>query len=105
MKKFLTLFLLLISTLALGGELEPRKGWSFREAGLIPVQSGGRIKPLDSFARDIVLFQVGSTSYQGWDPVDLLFSWISDPQAWVTREFVKIGREDVRRQLGLDEKR
>src|SRR5690606_10950967 len=25
----------------------PRKGWSFKEAGMIPVLSGGRFKPLD----------------------------------------------------------
>jgi cytochrome c-type biogenesis protein CcsB len=83
----------------------PHPDWSFREAGLIPVQSGGRMKPLDSFARDLVLFTTGSRSFEGWDPVDLLFSWITHPSGWQKKAFIQIQREDVRRQLALDDKR
>jgi cytochrome c-type biogenesis protein CcsB len=72
--------------------------WSFSEAGLIPVQSGGRLKPFDSFAREAVLYLTGSRTFEGWDPVDLMFSWNN-------HAFIQVGRVDVRRQLGLDEKR
>ena len=84
---------------------KPRKDLSFSELRLVPVQSGGRVKPLDSFAREIVLFETGSRSFQGWDPVDLLLSWLAYPQAWQNTQFIKIDRVDVRRQLGLEEKR
>ncbi|MBC7692079.1 MAG: cytochrome c biogenesis protein CcsA [Methylotenera sp.] len=84
---------------------QPRKDWSFRDAGLIPVQSNGRIKPLDTFAREIVLFETGSRSFEGWDPVDLIFSWITAPREWENHPFIQISRLDVKRQLGLDEKR
>ncbi len=84
---------------------QKRAGWSFREAGLIPVQSNGRIKPLDSFARDAVLFETGSRSFDGWDPVDLLFSWITSPREWENKPFIQVTRKDVKRQLGLDENR
>ncbi|MGZ3700060.1 MAG: cytochrome c biogenesis protein, partial [Bdellovibrionota bacterium] len=80
-------------------------GWSFHDAGLIPVQHGGRIKPLDSFAREVMLFETGSRAYQGWDPLDFLFSQISDPKSWDQLSFLQVGREDVRRQIGIDEKR
>lgn len=83
----------------------PHKGLSFTELRSVPVQSGGRIKPLDSFARESVLFQTGSRSFKGWEPVDLLLSWISYPQYWEGQAFIQVGRVDVRRQLGLDEKR
>lgn len=79
--------------------------WSFDTVGLIPVQSGGRIKPFDSFAREVILFETGSRSYHGWAPEDLILSWISAPAYWEMQPFIKVGREDVRRQLGLDEKR
>jgi cytochrome c-type biogenesis protein CcsB len=84
---------------------EKRADWKFSEAGLIPIQSGGRLKPIDTFARDLVLFITGTQKYEGWDPVDLLFSWISVPHSWLDAQFIKIGRQDVLRQLGLDEKR
>jgi cytochrome c-type biogenesis protein CcsB len=87
-------------------EVAPREGdWSFKEAGLIPVQSGGRLKPLDSYAREVVLYMTGSRSFQGWDPVDFLFSMITYPTSWDEKQFIQVGRVDVKRQLGLDEKR
>lgn len=87
------------------GAGEQHKGWSFHEFRLMPVQSGGRIKPFDSFAREIVLFETGSRSFEGWEPIDLMFSWLTYPAYWQNYKFVKIGRVDVRRQLGVDEKR
>lgn len=82
-----------------------RSAWSFLDLRLIPTQSGGRIKPLDSFARETVLFETGSASFQGWDPLDLLLSWIVFPQEWENESFIQVNRIDVRRQLNLDEKR
>lgn len=106
-KSILGLLLLLAANFgyADGGARVPRSGWSFKEAGLIPVQSGGRIKPFDSYAREVVLFLTGSRTYQGWDPVDLMFSWLTFPTSWDSQPFIQVNREDVRRQLNLDEKR
>ncbi len=83
----------------------PHVGWSFREVGLTPTLSGGRLKPFDSFARETVLFQTGSMKFEKWDPVDLIFSWIAFPTYWESRPWIRVSREDVRRQLGLDEAR
>jgi cytochrome c-type biogenesis protein CcsB len=81
------------------------KGWSFREMGSLPVQAGGRVKPFDSYARDLVLQITGRRTFGGWDPVELVLSWLSDPKGWETKEFILITRKDVKRQLGLDEER
>lgn len=83
---------------------EAKKGWNFREAATIPIQSGGRIKPLDSYAREVVLYLTGSRSYKGWDPVELLISWLVDFRRWEEVPFIQVNHDDVRRQLGLDEK-
>lgn len=84
---------------------QDHSSWSLSHLGLTPVQSGGRLKPFDSFAREVVLFETGSRSFQKWNAVDLLFSWITYPDYWETQPLIRINREDVRRQLGLDEKR
>ena len=78
--------------------------WAFNDASRIPVQSGGRIKPLDSFAREMVLFETGTKKFQKWKSLDLLFSWISAPQFWENQAFIRVDREDVRKELGLNEK-
>jgi cytochrome c-type biogenesis protein CcsB len=83
----------------------PRDGWSFREMGALPVQAGGRIKPLDSYARDLVLQITGRRTFEGWDPVELVLDWLADPKGWETKSFIMITRRDLKRQLGLDEER
>jgi cytochrome c-type biogenesis protein CcsB len=81
---------------------EMRKGWNFSNARLIPVQSNGRIKPLDTYTREMVLFMTGSRSFQGWSATEFVFSLIGHPRVWTEKEFIQVNREDVRKQLGLD---
>ena len=80
-----------------------QRKWSFVEAGLIPVQSGGRIKPLDSVARETILYITGSRTFQGWNPVDLYFSWIAYPEFWSKQPVIRISNKQLLRQLLLDE--
>jgi cytochrome c-type biogenesis protein CcsB len=80
-------------------------GWSFSDFRHIPIQSGGRVKPLDSFAREASLFMTGRRSFEGFDPADLILSWLAFPHVWEEKRFVKISRIDVRRELQLDESR
>ncbi len=93
------------SAYADAGGPQSHPGLSLSEARLTPVQSGGRTKPLDSLARELVLFETGSRTYQGWDPLDLMLSWLAFPQQWQSEKFIQVGRVDVRRQLVLDEQR
>lgn len=78
------------------------KKWSFESAGLIPVQSGGRVKPLDSVAREFVLFITGSRTLGKWEPMDLVFSWISHPEYWENQDLIRIAHKDLLKQLLLD---
>lgn len=99
---------LLLSFAASGSEVtpgQPRKGWSFEDAAHIPIQSGGRLKPLDSYARETILLFTGSRSYPGWNPVDFLLSLISEPLVWSERKIIRTTHPEVKRQLLLDEKR
>jgi cytochrome c-type biogenesis protein CcsB len=83
----------------------PHTDWSFTDFRHTPIQSGGRVKPLDSFAREATLFLTGRRQFENWDPSDLLMSWIANPRAWEGYPFVKVSRIDVRRELQLDENR
>lgn len=83
----------------------PKEGWSVSEVAKIPVQDGGRVKPLDSLAREGVLFVSGSTRWGNWEPTELVLSWIADPEAWSKESFIRVGHPDVRRQLLLDPER
>lgn len=79
--------------------------WNFVEAGLIPLQAGGRMKPFDTFAREATLFITGSKKWNGWEPTDLVLSWLTRPDVWDRVAFIKIGRKDVLQQLLLDQSR
>ncbi|HTL11880.1 MAG TPA: cytochrome c biogenesis protein CcsA, partial [Bdellovibrionota bacterium] len=83
----------------------PMRGWDFSQAERIPIQSGGRIKPMDSFAGEGVLFLTGRGSYAGWNNTELLLSLLSRPEAWQKEPLIRVDQPDLRRQLLLDEKR
>ena len=83
--------------------LEQHSGWSFRDLGMTPTHSGGRLKPVDSFAREVMLFTTGSRSYQGWDPVEFLIAMTAQPQVFEKLPFISIAVKETRRQLGLNE--
>lgn len=79
--------------------------WNFSSMKLVPIQSGGRVKPFGSFAEEAVLSETGRKFYDGWDPSDLVLSWLTFPAYWQSQKFIKINRVDVRRELTLDESR
>jgi cytochrome c-type biogenesis protein CcsB len=102
---FLGLSVALLFASPVKAEPTPRAGWNFREMGAIPIQAGGRIKPFDSYARDLTLQITGRRTFEGWDPVELVLDWLADPKGWEEKEFILINRVDVKRQLGLKEDR
>lgn len=84
---------------------EPKGQLDFSELALVPIQQGGRVKPLDSFAWESVLFVTGRRSFEGWRPAELLLSWMTAAKEWENLEFIQTSRIDVKRQLGLPETR
>ena len=97
---------LLVSTVLFAADPSTdRSNWVFSDARMIPIQSGGRIKPLDSFAREAILNFTGSTTFRGADPVEQVFSMMAYPEYWQEQQFIQVGRIDLKRQLGLEETR
>ncbi len=79
-----------------------QSGWAWSRLGRIPVQSGGRLKPLDEFARENILRFTGSRSVSGFDPVEWVASVLTKPDAWAREPLIRVGHEDVRKQFVLD---
>lgn len=75
--------------------------YDWETAGRIAVQTGGRTKPLDTFARDLVAQIHGKSSYHGQHPVQTYFRWMADGEAWAVEPLVYIPKSDLRDQLGL----
>lgn len=68
----------------------------------LPVQSRGRLKPLDTLARESVLAITGKRAWQGEDPVLTVMGWWADPEAARTAELVVFTDRDAKSELGLD---
>jgi ABC-type transport system involved in cytochrome c biogenesis permease subunit len=104
-----TLGLLIITSTALAVDVSPLRP--------LPVLDHGRIKPIDTVARETVRFvtgyerfgpvQVGSDGNQeiseGMDPLALVLDWSAHPVTWQTRPVLYVPLLDLRAKLGLPE--
>lgn len=73
--------------------------------GSIAIQAGGRVKPLDTFARESLQLLYGKTTFNGKSAVEILMTWYLIPESWDKIEFIKISRTDLKQALGLDTQR
>ncbi len=80
---------------------EPKPGFDFRHWSSMPMQSGGRLKPLSSFAREVILFVTGKAHLSGWENTEILLSWMAYPEAWSQEPLFRISHPDTRKQLML----
>ena len=68
----------------------------------LPVQSGGRLKPLDTLARESVRLVTGKTSFQGREPVITLLTWWADPEKTTSTDIIEFRNLELKKELGLD---
>src|SRR4051794_35092539 len=65
----------------------------------LPVFDGGRIKPLDTFARETVLYVTGND--HGNESLDVMLAWLSDPPRARRTIQIKVTSPDLRSRLHL----
>lgn len=68
----------------------------------LPIQSGGRLKPLDTLARESVRLVTGKVQFQGQDPVITLLQWWADPEATKKLEIIEFRDLEIKEELGLE---
>ncbi len=88
--KIFLAMLFVISAPLFAGELD------FKDLSLIPIQEGGRVKPLDTFARETVRFITGRESFENRQSLDLIWDWLSHPQPWDAKDFILVENLDLR---------
>lgn len=81
---------------------EPIHGLNLKDLSLIPVQSGGRIKPFDEFSRETILSMTGGRSFGNFDPNEMLVSMMVNPQLWAHVPLIRINNDEVKKQLLLE---
>lgn len=74
-----------------------------KPARMLAVQSGGRVKPLDTFAREGAELLVGAHSFQGKEAIEFILSLAFEPQVWQEIPFIQISYFNLRKDLGLKE--
>lgn len=105
MSLFSVAFALILTVLAQSAEPPAPRDWSGipwkKAAAVMAVQSGGRVKPLDTFAREGVELLVGRESFNGKDSLETLFSLAFEPQVWQEVRFIQLRHGPLQKDLGL----
>ena len=96
MKKVVLLLSVFLSTFSLFS-----RDFDYRD---IPVQDGGRIKPLDTFARNQLLSIYGKRSLKSEDvpAIDWLIDLLADPHIGFKQRVFKLRNPEVVQSLGLE---
>ncbi len=71
----------------------------------LPVQDAGRIKPLDTFARESLQLIYGRRSYEGKSALDIVLTWLLVPDHWQSVQFVEVKHSGLREALNLQSQR
>lgn len=71
------------------------------DLGRLPVQDGGRVKPFDTFAREMLSLLWGKESYQGRPATEIVFSWLLAPEEWAKTDFILVRHSGLREALNL----
>ena len=75
------------------------------ELNTLPVQDGGRIKPFEVYAKETLELIYGKSTYEGRPATEIILTWLLQPEAWQTREFVEIRFGELKKRLGFEETR
>ncbi|MCB1215663.1 MAG: hypothetical protein KDK66_09345, partial [Deltaproteobacteria bacterium] len=100
-KVFLLACFLFSSSLSAEEVLKPKEGFDFSQIKTIPILHKGRHKPLDTFARETVRRITGSETFQGFEAIELLFSWLTYTDQWEEVPLIKIHYRPLIKHLQL----
>lgn len=105
--KRLAIFLLLgIFSIGISANLKaampaPKPGMEVEVLREVAIQEGGRKKPFDTFARETVRSVTGREKFNGFDPVELILSWLTQTQDWEKQPILDAGFKPLQAQVGL----
>jgi cytochrome c-type biogenesis protein CcsB len=62
----------------------------------------GRMKPLDTLAREMTMKVAKSTNFQKRHPVDMFLNWTANPQYWAQEDVIGVRHGGLKNMLGVD---
>jgi cytochrome c-type biogenesis protein CcsB len=81
----------------------PKPGFDWEVAKSIAIQNRGRVKPLDTYAREVVQFVTGRATWNGFTPTELVFSWLTTfDKNWANTPFIKVEYGPLKKEIGLN---
>ncbi|MCC6273337.1 MAG: cytochrome c biogenesis protein CcsA [Deltaproteobacteria bacterium] len=87
--------------LAVGEMPAPKPGMQVDLLREVAIQEGGRKKPFDTFARETVRTITGREKFRGFDPIELIYSWLTQTKVWEQQPILDAGFEPLQEQVGL----
>lgn len=99
MKKVFSLLLVLVVSAAVSLSVEARPGEALK---YLPVQDAGRLKPLDTFSREMLSMIYGKSTYEGRAATEIVLTWMLSPGAWADKKIFEIRNHQVLDALGFD---
>ncbi|MBI2192648.1 MAG: cytochrome c biogenesis protein CcsA [Planctomycetes bacterium] len=88
-------------------------GFDFTEIGKVLVQHKGRVKPLDTYAREVVSKVTGREKFRasaspsggnlpGGDARAVFLSWTFESEKWQEARFIRVNYRPFKERIGLD---
>src|SRR5437868_13881820 len=82
-------------------------GLDFKQFGLLAIQDGGRRKPIDTFAREMLIRITGRSTYtdkagRKWQPNDFVLSALLDTRDWKNEPMILISSGQLIEQRRID---
>jgi len=68
----------------------------------IPVQEGGRVKPLDTWAREMLLEVSGKPHWEGWSATDVALSMMEDGETWKQKTIIRVDHLKLKERFALE---
>lgn len=94
--------LIILFALFLYEPLQAKDGDALRR---LTVQDSGRLKPFDSFAREVLEIVYGKSHLEGRPAHQVLMTWMLVAEAWKDKELFEVRNHQVLKALELDPKR
>ncbi|MGQ0722959.1 MAG: hypothetical protein ACT4PE_15525, partial [Candidatus Eiseniibacteriota bacterium] len=96
MQRWITRLIILAGVVALGAPV------SADTVGRLPVQEGGRVKPFDTYARELLMEVTGKESWEGWAATDVALSMMEDGSAWRQKPMVRVDHLELKDRFALE---
>lgn len=68
----------------------------------LPIQDSGRVKPYDSFSKEMLKLVYGKSEYQGRPAFEVVLTWYLTPEAWEDKSIFELRNFQILEKMGLD---